>query len=480
MSNDIDTILNGGKQNLGDKLKDFLKSIKDSISGVEQDYTSIKMSRAVLLLSVPMVLEVIMESIFALVDIYFVSKLGSDAVATVGLTESVLTIIYAIAIGLSMATTALVARRIGEKDIRGASNSAFQAILAGLSVSLVIGIIGAIYHKDLLKLMGASQIVLDQHSDYMLYMVSGNGIIMMLFVINAVFRSAGNPAISMKVLWVANIINIILDPILIFGWGPFPELGVAGAAIATNIGRGIGVLMQLYILFFGKSLIKLSLRDLMPDFKIIGQIFRLSLGAIGQHLIATSSWIGLMRIVSVFGSDVVAGYTIGIRIILFTLWPSWGISNAAATLVGQNLGAGKPERAESSVWYTGRINFIFLGTVGLIFLFTSEFWVSLFTSDSMVIAAGSEAIRILSFGFIAFGLGMVMIQALNGAGDTNTPTIINLFCYWLIEIPLAYLLAMVLKMEQNGVYISILIAEVLMTITAIWVFRRGKWKLKQV
>jgi putative MATE family efflux protein len=427
-----------------------------------------------------MVLEVIMESIFAIVDIYFLAKVGIDAVATVGLTESIMTILYAIAVGLSMSTTAIVARRIGEKNSEGAANSAFQAILTGLGISLIIAIPGAFFSKELLSLMGASNKIIMTYSGYMTVMMSGNAVIMMLFIINAIFRSAGDAAISMRVLWLANIFNIILDPCLIFGWGPFPELGVTGAAIATNIGRAIGVIYQLYILFSGKSIVKLKLSNLKPDFKLILNLLKLSVGAIGQHLIATSSWIGLMRIVSDFGSAFIAGYTIAIRIILFTIWPSWGISNAAATLVGQNLGAGKPERAIESVWFTGKINFTFMGIVGAILFFTAEYWVSLFTTVINVVEIGGEAIRILSLGYLAFGLGMVMLQSFNGAGDTTTPTIINFICYWIIEIPLAYLLAHLLRMEGKGVYYSILIAEIMMTVISIVIFSKGKWKQKRV
>jgi putative MATE family efflux protein len=334
-------------------LKSLFRDIVEAVSGSEQDFTEGKLSRAILLLSIPAVLEMIMESIFVIADIFFVSRLGADAVATVGITESMITIIYAIAIGLGTATTSMVSRRIGEKHNEEASRTAFQAIMTGLLVSLLIGIPGAFFAEKLLELMGASHNITETMSGYTRIMLGGNVVIMMLFIINAIFRSAGDAAVAMKVLWIGNIINIILDPCLIFGLGPFPQMGVAGAAVATTIGRGTAVMVQFYLLFFGKKRIQLSVKQLSIDFRIMLKLLRLSIGSIGQHLVSTSSWIALVRIISVFGSEVVAGYTIAIRIIGFTLLPSWGISNAASTLVGQNLGAKKPERAEKAVWVTG-------------------------------------------------------------------------------------------------------------------------------
>ncbi len=452
----------------------------EAISGTEQDFTTGSLGRAVFLLSVPMVLEMIMESIFAVVDIFFVSRLGAEAVATVGLTESLVTIVYSLAVGLSMATTALVSRRIGEKKPKEASKTAVQAIITGLFVSLLIAIPGAIFSKELLGLMGATESMQNEYGGYTTIMLGANGVIMMLFIINAVFRSSGDAAISMRVLWVANIINIILDPLLIFGIGPFPELGVVGAATATTIGRGIAVIFQFYLLFSGKHRIKVAFDDIVIRFKTIIHLVRISLGGIGQNLIATASWIGLMRIVSTFGSDAVAGYTIGIRILIFSLLPSWGISNAAATLVGQNLGAGKPDRAERSVWVTAKINAIFLGIVGIIFISFPRFFIELFIQDIPVVESGIACLRVISYGFVVYGLGMVMIQSFNGAGDTATPTLINFISFWIIEIPLAWFLATQMGMAQNGVYWAIVIAETIMAIMAMWLFKRGKWKQKKV
>ena len=461
-------------------MNNFLTDIKEAITGTEQDFTSGSLRRAIFLLSVPMVLEMVMESVFAVVDIYFVSRLGADAVATVGITESIVTIVYAIGVGLSMATTALVSRRIGEKKPEEAAKVAFQSILTGLLVSLVIAIPGIIYASELLQVMGATEEMYSSMWGYTAVMLGGNVVIMLLFIINAVFRSAGDAAISMRVLWIANIINLFLDPMLIFGIGPFPELGIMGAAIATNIGRGLAVVYQFYLLFSGKGRVKLSVKDISIHFKTIKQLVKLSLGGIGQNIIATSSWIGLVRIISEFGSEVLAGYTIALRIIIFSLLPSWGISNASATLVGQNLGAKKQARAEKSVWATGKVNMIFMGAVSLIFILFPSMFIQLFIDDILVIKSGALCLRIISYGFVAYGLGMVLVQAFNGAGDTVTPTKINLFCFWLLEIPLAYLFAITAGIGETGVYYAIVVAETMMTISAAYLFMKGKWKLKEV
>jgi len=421
-----------------------------------------------------------MESVFVIVDIFFVSKLGADAVATVGLTESMITIIYAISLGLATATTSMVSRRIGEKDPEKASKTAFQAIFTGITVSLLIAIPGAIYSVRLLELMGASETITEQLSGYTKIMLGGNIVIMLLFIINAIFRSAGDAAVAMRVLWLGNIINIILDPCLIFGLGPFPELGVTGAAVATTIGRGIAVLYQFWLLFYGGKRIQLSIKQLNINVKIITRLIKLSLGSIGQNLIGTISWIALVRIISVFGSEIVAGYTIAIRIVSFVLLPSWGISNAASTLVGQNLGAKKPERAERAVMATGWVNMILLGVVGLILVLFPSYFISFFIKDKIVLEAGVECLRIVSIGFIAYGFGMVLVNSFNGAGDTTTPLKINIFAFWCIEIPLAWVLSMRAGMNQQGVFTAIVIAESIMTLTAWLVFRRGKWKLKEV
>ena len=462
------------------RLKTFFNNVAEAVSGTEQDFTEGKLSRAILLLSIPAVLEMVMESVFVIVDIYFVSKLGANAVATVGITESMVTIIYAIAIGLGTATTSMVSRRIGEKNPDAASIAAFQAILTGVIISLLIGLPGAMLSGRLLGMMGASKTILESMSGYTSIMLGGNIVIMMLFIINAIFRSAGDAAVAMKVLWIGNIINIMLDPCLIFGLGPFPHLGVIGAAVATTIGRGCAVLVQFYLLFFGRKRIRLSKKHLIINFKIMIKLLKLSFGSIGQNLISTSSWIALVRIISIFGSEVVAGYTIAIRIIGFTLMPSWGISNAASTLVGQNLGAKKPERAERAVWVTGVANMILLGAIGLILVVYPEPFIRIFIDNENVVKSGVLGLRIISIGFIAYGLGMVLVNSFNGAGDTSTPLKINIFAFWFVEIPLAWLLAIKSGLMEEGVFIAIVIAESLMTLIAWIVFRRGKWKLKEV
>jgi putative MATE family efflux protein len=461
-------------------LKNFWQDIVEAVRGTERDFTDVKLSRGILLLAIPMVLEMLMESIFAVVDIYFVSKIGSDAVAAVGLTESVLTIVYSIGGGLGVATTAMVARRIGEKNPVGASSAAVQAIIAGFSVSMLISMPGIFFSKDLLRLMGASSGVIETGSVYTAIIMGSNGLIMLLFIINAIFRSSGDAAISMRVLWLANIINIILDPCLIFGLGPFPELGVKGAAIATALGRGLAVLYQFVLLFKGKRRVKIVFKHFKINFKVMKQLFYLSLGGIGQSLIATSSWIGLVRIIAVFGSEVLAGYTIAFRIIIFSLLPSWGLSNAASTLVGQNLGAKKPGRAEKAVWATGYANMIFLGIIAVIFILFSGPIVRIFIKEANVVTTGSVCLRYLAYGYLFYALGMAFIQGFNGAGDTTTPMKINFFCFWLLEIPLAWFLALPMGMAEKGVYVAILTAESMMTIVSALIFRRGKWKNRKV
>lgn len=461
-------------------LSELWRDIRGSIKGNEYDFTKGSIGRAILLLSIPMVLEMSMESIFAVVDIFFVSRLGAEAVATVGLTESMITIIYAIAIGLSMATTAIVSRRIGEKDNKGAAVACVQSILVGVLVSLPITLLGIFYSGELLRLMGASETILQELTGYTTVMLAFNGVIMLLFIINAVFRGAGDAAISMRVLWVANLLNIILDPLLIFGLGPFPELGVTGAAVATTIGRGLGVVYQFYLLSGVSKRLRVHLSDWRVDLPVMKQLFRLSIGGIGQYLIATSSWIGLVRIIAEFGSEALAGYTIAIRIIIFSLLPSWGMSNAAATLTGQNLGANKPNRAERSVWITALFNMAVLVGIGaLMYLYASEL-VMLFTDNPSVIEIGVHCLQVVCYGYLFYAWGMIMVQAFNGAGDTTTPTVLNFICFWAVEIPLAYLLALTLGFEENGVFFSIVIAESLLGILGVYVFRKGHWKYRQV
>ena len=464
-------------------LRQFFRDLREAIGGSERDFTQIPLSKAIILLSIPMVLEMIMESVFALVDIFFVSRLGSEAIATVGITESLMTIIYAISIGLSVGTTALVSRRIGEKKPEEAAVSAVQAIFTGIAVSMIFSAVGIFFAKDLLRLMGASESTVEMGYMYPTIMLGGNGIIMLLFIINAVFRSSGDAAISMRVLWFANILNIILDPLLIFGIGPFPEMGVQGAAIATNIGRGVAVLYQIYLLINGNYRVKVRFAQIVVKLGEMVKLVKLSLGAIGQYLIATSSWVFLVWVVTGLGEEVVAGYTIAIRVLLFALLPSWGLANAAATLVGQNLGAKQPDRAERSAWVVGIANMIFLGLVSILFIAIPEKFISFFINgmdEPVVMASGITCLRIISFGFLVYAMGQVMINSINGAGDTATPVWINFIAFWLLEIPLAYIFTNVLDLHINGVCYAILIGEAAMTMIAIAIFRRGKWKLKQV
>jgi putative MATE family efflux protein len=458
----------------------FFRSLLEAIRGSEQDYTEGSLGRAILLLSVPMVLEMAMESVFAVVDIYFVSHLGASAAATVGLTESMLTLIYAVALGLAMGTTAMIARRIGEKNRTEAADTAVQAIVVGLVASIPVSIAGLLWSKHLLAWMGADGWVLEHGYRYTQWMLGGNVVIMLLFIMNAIFRGAGDAAIAMRVLWIANAINIVLGPSLIRGWGPFPELGIQGAAIATTIGRGTGVAIQFFVLFRGGRHIRVLRSQVRVQAALMWRLIRVSLGGIGQFIIATSSWIGLVRIMSEFGSAALAGYTIAVRIIIFTFMPAWGLSNAAATLVGQNLGAKKPDRAERSAWLTGFANMIFMAVVAIIYITCNDQLIRIFSQDPDVVAVGADCLRIVSYGYVLYAWELVMIQAFNGAGDTMTPTRINLVCFWLIEIPVAYVLALHTAAGAHGVYWSIVIAESIAGLVAIVLFRRGKWKTRMV
>jgi len=455
-------------------------SIREALRGSHQDYTVGDLNRAILLLAIPMVLEMVLESLFAVVDVFFVGRLGADAVATVGLTESLLTLIFAVAIGLSMSTTAMVARRIGERDSEDASVAGIQAIVLGLSVSLLVGIPSFIFAPRLLQIMGASPDIVATGSGYARIALGGCGAVMMLFLNNAIFRGAGDAAIAMRLLWVSNIINLILDPCLIFGLGPFPRLGVTGAALATFTGRSIGVLYQFYRLARGTERLPSLARHLRANLTVLWRLLRVSVTGILQFAIANTSWIALVRIVSTFGAAALAGYTIAIRVVIFVILPSWGLSNAAATLVGQNLGAGKPDRAEASVWRTGLYNMIFLGGVGVILILFAEPIVRLFTHDPDVIPLAASCLRILSYGNIGYAYGMVMLQAFNGAGDTVTPTWVNLFGFWFLEIPLAYWLAIPMNLRSKGVFFSIVIAEASIALAGILLFRRGRWKKQNI
>jgi putative MATE family efflux protein len=455
-------------------------SIREALRGSHQDFTTGSLNRAILLLAIPMILEMVLESLFAVVDVFWVGRLGANAVATVGLTESLQSLVWAIGLGLSLSTTAMVARRIGEKDPAAAAVAGVQAVIIGLSVSVLVGVPCLFYAPTLLRLMGASPQIISVGSGYARIALGGSGVIVMLFLNNAIFRGAGDAAIAMRLLWVSNIINLVLDPCLIFGWGPFPKLGVTGAALATFTGRSIGVLYQFYRLLRGTERIRILVSQIHVNFQVLLRLLRVSLTGILQFAIAHTSWIGLVRIVSIFGSAALAGYTIGIRILIFVILPSWGLSNAAATLVGQNLGAKQPERAQISVWRTGFYNMLFLGLIGVIFLIFATPVVRLFTNDPAVVPLAATCLRILSYGNIGYAYGMVMLQAFNGAGDTVTPTYVHFFGFWMLEIPLAYFLAIPAHLGANGVYISIVVAEGAIAVAGILLFRRGRWKGQQI
>ncbi len=460
--------------------KQLVAYFKIAVSGKEQEFTSGSIRRAVFMLSIPMILEMLMESIFAVVDIFYVSQVSVNAVATIGLTESVVTLVYAVAIGLSMAATAIVARRIGEKDNEGASQAAVQVILLGVIVAAVISVFGILYPKEILALMGGEPDLIAEGYGYTQVLLGGNVTIMLLFLINAVFRGAGDASIAMWTLIVSNGLNIILDPMFIFGFGPIPAYGVEGAAIATTIGRGSAVVFQLLVLFYGWSKIKVGFKDIVLRIGVMLNLIKVSLGGIGQFLIGTSSWVFLMRIMSEFGSEVLAGYTIAIRVMMFTFMPAWGMSNAAATLVGQNLGAKQPGRAEQSVWKTGKYCAYLMGLVSIGYLVFAPQIISWFTQEPQVIENGSLCLRVIAAGYIFYAYGMVVINSFNGAGDTMTPTVINFICFWLFQLPFAYLMAISFDFGPIGVFLAIVLAEVLISIIAIIWFKKGRWKLKQV
>jgi putative MATE family efflux protein len=464
----------GGPRSAG-----FWTSVREALGGTEQDFTEGSLNRAVALLAVPMVLETVGESIFAVCDAFFVARLGADALAAVGLTESMLELIYAVAIGLSMATTATVARRIGEKNRRGAARAGVQAIVIGVTTSAVLGTLGAVFAPELLGLMGASGSTVAMGASYTRIMYGGMVTILLLFLVNAIYRGAGDAATAMRALWLANVVNLVLDPCLIFGLGPFPEMGLVGAAVATTIGRGIGVMYQLWKLTRGKRL-RVTRDDIGIDISVIARLLKLSLGGVGQMLIATASYIGLIRILATFGSTVLAGYVVSIRIVIFIILPAWGLSNAAATLVGQNLGAHKPERAARAVWLTGSWNMIFMAVVTVVFVMFAPEIIRVFTDDPAISPYGVQSLRIISYGYILYAWGMVMMQAFNGAGDTVTPTWINFFCFWLFQIPLAWALAMPLGVGPKGVFWAIALSYSLSAVVGLELFRRGRWKEKQV
>jgi putative MATE family efflux protein len=456
------------------------RQLRDAIRGTEADYTRIDLRRAIVLLAVPMILELVMESTFAVVDIYFVAKLGASAVAAVGLTETVIFLLYSVAMGLATAVTAIVARRVGEKKKEEAGATAVQAIYLGVLASLPFAVAGVFFAPEVLSLMGGDEWALSEGYRYTQWMLGSNVVIVLIFVINAVFRGAGDAAIAMRVLWLANGINIVLDPILIFGLGPIPALGVQGAAIATMIGRGTGVLYQLSTLFRGSPHIRATAAQLAWRGEIVLNLLRTARGGIGQMIVAMTSWIFLMRILAGVGSEAVAGATISVRILLFTMMPAWGLSNAAATLVGQNLGAGRPERAESAVWRIGAYNMVFMVAVSVAYFLFNRELVAFFTDEASVISIGAEWLRILSYSYFVYGWWMVSVQAFNGAGDTATPTKINLVFFWLIQIPLSYFLAIPLDWRHSGVFWGVFVSETSVGLFTLWLFTRGKWKTMQV
>ena len=454
----------------------FWSSVREALKGSHQDYTTGNLNRAILLLAIPMVL----ESLFAVTDVFWVGRLGANAVATVGITESMLALVFAIGLGVSMSTTAMVARRIGEKDPEDAAIAGVQAVVVGLAISLALGIPAGIYAPELLRVMGASPEIVASGSGYARIALGGCGAIIMLFLNNAIFRGAGDAAIAMRLLWVSNIINLVLDPCLIFGLGPFPRMGVTGAALATFTGRSIGVLYQFYRLLKGTERIHILARHLRLNVRVMGKLLRVSITGILQFAIANASWIVLVRIISIFGAAAVAGYTIAIRIVVFFILPSWGLSNAAATLVGQNLGAKRPDRAAQSVWQTGFYNMVFLGVIGVFFFAFATPVVKLFVNDPAVVPIAAMALRTFSCGNIGYAYGMVMLQAFNGAGDTLTPTIVNFFGFWVLELPLAWWLAVNMHWRAEGAFLSIVIAECSIAAAGMVLFRRGRWARQQI
>jgi len=453
--------------------------VRESLQDNDNDYTTGRIGRALGLLAIPMMLEMSMESVFAVVDIAFVSILGTDAIAAVGITEALITVLYAVAVGLGMGVTAMVARRIGAQEREAAARVTGQAIWIGAALSLMIGIPGVIYAADMLRLMGASDGVVEIGSGFAAVLLGGSSSILYLFLLNAAFRGAGDANVALRSLWLANGLNIVLDPCLIFGLGPFPEMGVTGAAVATTIGRGIGVIYQLWYLFDGRGRLKFRLRNMAIAPRVMLRMLVISAGGVGQFLIATSSWIIVMRIVALYGSTAVAAYTIGLRIFEFIWLPSWGLGNAAATLVGQNLGANKPDRAEQSTWRAARYNLVFMVTIGVLVVALAPGIAGLFSEDPEVLRYGTACLRILAVGIPMYAVGMIVTQALNGAGDTVTPTLINFVCFWVLQIPLAYWLATTVSLGPNGVFIAIVVSESFVTILSVVVFKSGRWKLSR-
>ncbi len=458
----------------------LLRLLVDAVRGVETDLTSAPLNRALLMLAVPMILEMMMESIFAMVDVFWVAHLGAGAVATVGLTESMMMIVYSLAMGVSIGAMALVARRIGEKDPEAAARATAQGLWLAIALALTIGGLGAVFAPDLLRLMGAEAEVVRSGSNFTRVMLGGNVTVFLLFLINSVFRGAGNAVQAMRVLWLGNALNIVLGPLFIFGFGPFPELGVTGAAVATTLGRGIAVLYQVYVLQSGRTRVTLKRGQLGIDAGLMGSVLKLSLSATLQMLISMTSYIGVMRILSGFGSAPLAGYTIGFRIFMFAILPAFGLANAAATLVGQNLGAQQPERAAAAVWRASHVSAVFLCTIGVAFVVGAPWLVSCFTTDPEVARYGVDYLRIVSLGFPFYAYGMVVSQSFNGAGDTRTPTLINLAVFWALQIPLGWLLSHHTRLGAHGVFVTLALSFSVFAVVSVLAFRRGSWQRVRV
>lgn len=461
-------------------LSTLFSFFKEALKGTHKEYTSGSIRKALFMLAIPMILEMTMESVFAVVDIFFVGKLGKEAISTVGLTESVLTLVYSLAIGMSMAATATVARRIGEKNEEAASKAGTQAIVLSLIVTVIISISGVIFAPEILGLMGASSETISMGSNYTRILFGGSVVIIELFLINGIFRGAGDAAIAMRSLWLANFLNIILCPTLIYGIGSWDGYGLTGAALATTIGRGTGVIYQVYHLMKGKRAVRIRKEYFTPDWQQIGALSKIAWTATAQFLIGSASWIVLAKLMARFGSAAIAGYTVGIRIMMFFILPAWGMSNAAATLVGQNLGAGEPERAEKSVWRTAGYNAIFMSLISLLFIFFSKQIIGFVNSDPEVEKIATQALNIMSLGYIFYGVGMVVTSSFNGAGDTRTPTVISLIGFWALQIPLAYLLAITADLGPRGIFFAVIIAEAFITVIGVIIFRQGKWKTVKV
>jgi putative MATE family efflux protein len=458
----------------------FWRTVALALKGGRHDYTSVPLNRAVLLLAIPMVLEMVMESLFAVVDVFWVSRLGKEAVAVIGITESVMTLVYAVAIGMSFAATAIVARRIGEKDPAAAAAAAGQIVLLGIAVASALGLVLGYFAPDILRLMGAEPAVVEMGTGFARVMLGGNATVFLIFLINAIFRGAGDAVLAMRTLWLANALNILLGPCFIFGLGFLPEMGVTGAAVATNIGRGVGVLYQLWHLAAGRDRVRLRASDLRPNFALMGTIMRTAGNGILQLLISTTSWVGLFKILALFGSSALAGYTIAMRVIIFALMPAWGLANAGATLVGQNLGAQQPGRAEEAVRIAAKYNMIFLGIVGVAFIALSGPIVHLFTTDPEVLVHGTRALWIVSLAFPLYAAGMCLESAFNGAGDTWTPTRLNFFCFWLGQVPLSWALAKPIGWGPVGVFIAVPVSFSILATWSWFLFRKGRWKTKTV